>query len=255
MRQMMVIARKDLRENLRIGAFSLYLAISLAIMAVVGIRALGGAIGGQIDDLLGQGLAPAEVITIIEPIMGTTLFMLALVLVMLLCQYGNTHSLIMEKAKRSLESLLCTPLSVRQICAGKSLAIFLPCVILGLLFAFATLAWADRVLLAPQAGQSVMPSAPVLAATLVAVSLIAFFLVSFLVALQFIISRIQWVNGVLMGLIAAIVIALNYGLLTFGLEPWSIIVVSLAVAAVLALATIYLLRLATKERIVLSSKG
>lgn len=255
MRQAMVILRKDLRETLRGRAFYSYSAIALVIVVVVGVRGLGGVIGGQIDALMEQGLAPAEVAIAVRPLMGTALFMLSLALTVWLCFYGNSHNLVMEKTKRSLESLLCTPLSVGQICLGKSLAVFVPCVVLGLLLAFAGVVGASQLLLAPRIGQSVMPSGPVSAATLVSVPLIAFCLASLLVAVQLVVAKAQWINGVLLAALAAVIVALNYGLMGFGLTPWSIIGVSLAVTAALALPTIYLFRLATKERIVLNSKG
>ena len=255
MRQAMVIVKKDLRETLRTGAFYTYMALAVAIMAVVGVRALGGVIGAEIDTLLEQGLAPAEVVAAIEPLMGTTLVMLSLQFMMLFCLFGNAHNLAMEKTKRSLESLLCTPLSVKQIHLGKSLAVFLPCVALGLSLAFATVAGANQLLLAPQVGQSVMPGVASLVATLGVVPVIFFFFVTLLVALQLIITRIQWINAVLAGLLFLTIVALNYGLFGFGFAPWSIVFVSLAVAAVLALATVFLSRLVTKEKIVLSSKG
>jgi len=255
MRQTMVIVKKDLRETLRTGAFYTYMALAVALMAVVGVRALGGVIGGEIDALLEQGLTPAEVVSSVEPLMGTVLVMLSLQFMMLFCLFGSAHTLVMEKTKRSLESLLCTPLSLKQIHLGKSLAVFLPCLILGLILAFATVAGANQLWLAPKAGQSVMPGAASLVAALVAVPLIFFFLVTMLVALQLIITRIQWINAVLAGLLLVTIVALNYGLFGFGFAPWSIVFVSLAVAAVLALATVFLSRLVTKERIVLSSKG
>jgi len=255
MRQAMVIMRKDLRETLSTGAFYTYMALAVVLVAVVGVRALGGVIGGQIDTLLEQGLAPAEVVSSVEPLVGTVLVMLSLQFMMLFCLAGSAHSLIMEKTKRSLESLLCTPLSLKQIHLGKSLAVFLPSLVLGLSLAFATVAGANQLFLAPKAGQSVMPGAASLVATLVAVPLILFFFVTMLVALQLIITKIQWINAVLAGLVFVTIVALNYGLFGFGFAPWSIFFASLAVAAVLALATVFLSRLVTKERIVLSSKG
>ncbi len=255
MRQTMVIVRKDLREALRTGAFYFYVALILAITAVVGVRALGGVIGGQVDTLLEQGLAPAEVAAAIEPLMGTVLVMLSLQSMVMFAFFGSGHNLVMEKTKRSLESLLCTPVSLKQVCLGKTLAIFVPCVVVGLLLAFAAVVGADQLFLAPKAGQSVMPGAATIVATLVAVPLVFFLFVALVVVLQLIITRIQWINGILAGLFAAIVVALNYGLGGFGLTPQSIVFVSLAVAAVLVLATVFLSRIITKERIVLSSKG
>jgi len=160
----------------------------------------------------------------------------------------------MEKIKHSLESLLCTPLSLRQIWLGKSLAVFLPSAILGLLFAFAAIAGINQLFIAPQIGQSVTPGAAPLVATLVAAPLIIFFLVTLLVALQLIITNIRWINIAFMGLIFGV----GFGISPFvrlGSASWNIVFISLAVAAILALVTISLSRLVTKERIVLSSKG
>ncbi len=255
MRQAMVIVKKDLRQTLRNGAFYLYTGVSLVFVVVVGVRAVGGMIGGQIDALTAQGLTPAEVVAAVTPLMGTTLFMLSLALMMWLCFYGYSHNLIMEKTKRSLESLLCTPLSVRQVCLGKSLAILLPCLVLGLLLAFAAVFGASQLLLAPKVGQPVMPGASLTAATLIGVPLIAFSFVSLLVAIQLVVTKVQWINAIVVGLLAGVIVALNYGLLSFGMGPWSIVIVSLALAAVLSMVTVFISRLATKERIVLSSKG
>ncbi len=151
--------------------------------------------------------------------------------------------------------MLCTPLSLKQVCLAKSLAIFVPCVVFGLILAYAAVAGTKQLFLAPRAGQSVMPGAASLTAALVAVPLIFFFFVTLLVALQLIITRVQWVNAVLVGLLAAVVVPLNYGLLGSGLASQSIVFVSLAVAAALALLTLGLSRLVTKERIMLTSKG
>jgi len=55
-----------------------------------------------------------------------------------------------------------------------------------------------------------------------------------------------------------VIFGVGYGpspALRFGSASWSIVLISLGVAAVIALVTIYLSHLVTKERIVLSSKG
>lgn len=249
MKKIMVIVKKDLRETLHTKAFYVSIAMVLFFMVM-----LGGAVRVQINTLVEKDLSPAEITSAAQPLMGTTVFMLSLMLMMLFCMYINAYTLTMEKVKRSLESLLCTPLSLRQICLGKSLAVFLPSVILGLLFAFGAIVGINQFFIAPQIGQFVMPGAAPLVATLVAVPLIVFFLVTLMIALQLIITNIRWIHAALMGLIFGVGFGLS-PVLRFGSASWSIVFISLGVAAVLALVTIYLSRLVTKERIVLSSKG
>jgi len=249
MKKVIVIMKKDLRETLRTKAF--YVSIAMVLFIVV---MLGGAVGGQINTLIEKGLAPAEVISAIQPLMGTTAFMLSLMLMMLFCMYINAYTLTMEKIKRSIESLLCTPLRLRQICLGKSLAVFLPSVILGLVFTFGGIVGINRFFIIPKLGHFVMSGTAPLVAILVVVPLIVFFLAALMIALQLIITNIRWINAALMGVIFGVGFGLS-STLRFGAESWSIVFLSLGVAAVLALVTIYLSRLVTKERIVLSSKG
>jgi len=249
MKKVIVIMKKDLRETLRTKAFYVSIAMVLFILVM-----LGSAVGGQINTLIEKGLAPAEVISAIQPLMGTTAFMLSLMLMMLFCMYINAYTLTMEKIKRSIESLLCTPLSLRQICLGKSLAVFLPSVILGLVFTFGGIVGINRFFIVPKLGHSIMPGPAPSVAILVVVPLIVFFLAALMIALQLIITNIRWINAALMGVIFGVGFGLS-STLRFGAESWSIVFLSLGVVALLALVTIYLSRLVTKERIVLSSKG
>ena len=250
MRKVTVIMKKDLRETLRTKAF--YGSIGIVIFVLV---ALAAGLGRNIDAVIEQETAPAEVASAIQPLMGTTAFTLSLMLMLLFCMYTNAYALTMEKVKRSIESLLCTPLSLRQICLGKSLTVFLPSVILGLLFTFGGIVGINQFFIAPKLGHFVMPGAAPIVAILIIVPLIVFFFASLMIALQLIITNIHWINAALIGLVVAIMFGLSPPVLKFGSASWSIVFVSLGVAAALALVTIYLSRLVTKERIVLSSKG
>jgi len=113
MKQIIVIVKKDLKETLRTRAFYFSIAIVLFFMVM-----LGGVVRGQINSSIEQGLTPAEVIPVIQPLMGTLVFTLSLLVMMLFCLYISAYTLTMEKIKHSLESLLCTPLSLRQIWLG-----------------------------------------------------------------------------------------------------------------------------------------
>jgi ABC-2 type transport system permease protein len=249
MKKIMAIMKKDLRETFHTKAF--YVSIGIVIFV---LAALSLAISEPIDALMEEGLLPAEISSAIQPLMGTTAFMLSLMLMMLFCMFINAYSVTVEKVKRSIESLLCTPLSLRQIWLGKTLAVFLPSVILGLVFTFGGIAGINQFLLAPELGHFIMPGAAPLVAILVTVPMIVFFLASLLIALQLIIANIRWINSALMAAIFIVGFALSPAL-KFGPSSWSVVFVSLGVAVALALVATYLSRLVTKERIVLSSKG
>jgi ABC-2 type transport system permease protein len=241
--------KKDLRETLRTKAF--YVSIGMAIFV---LAALSLAISGPIDALMEEDLLPAEIAAAIQPLIGTTAFMLSLMLMMLFCMFINAYTVTMEKVKRSIESLLCTPLSLKQIWLGKALAVFLPSVVLGLVFTFGGIAVINQLFINPKLEHFIMPGASPLVAILVAVPLIVFFLSSLLIALQLIIANIRWINSALIAAIFIVGFALSPAL-KFGPSSWSVVFVSLGVAAALALVATYLSRLVTKERIVLSSKG
>ncbi len=250
MRKVTVIMKKDLRETLRTKAF--YGSMGIVIFVLV---ALAAGLGRNIDAVIEQETSLAEITSAIQPLMGTTAFTLSLMLMLLFCMYTNAYALTMEKVKRSIESLLCTPLSLRQICLGKSLAVFLPSVILGLLFTFGGVVGINQFFILPKLGHFVMPGAAPIVAILIIVPLIVFIFASLMIALQLIITNIHWINAALIGLVVAIMFGLSPPVLEFGPASWSIVFISLGVAAALALVTIYLARLVTKERIVLSSKG
>jgi len=249
MEKIMVIMKKDLRETLHTKAF--YVSIGIALFVLV---MLSMGLGRMSGTLIEEGSSPSEITLTIQSLIGTTTFMLSLMLMMLFCIYINAYTLTVEKIKRSIESLLCTPLSLKQIYLGKSLAVFLPSVILGLVFTFGSIVGINYFFIVPKLGHFVIPGAAPLAATLVVVPLITFFLASLMTALQLILTNIRWINAAFMGVIFAIGFGLS-PILKFGPSSWNLVLLSVGIAAVLALITFLLSSRVTKERIVLSSKG
>ena len=199
-------------------------------------------------------LSTTEITLVVQPLVGSFTFLLSLMVMMLFCMYINAYTLTMEKVKHSLELLPCTSLSLQQIWLGKSLAIFLPSVVLGLILTFIGIACINQFFIASSLGHFIMPGAAPLVAILVILPVIVFFLTHLVAELQLIITNIRWINGALTGLIFGVSFGLS-PILKFSSSSWSIIFISLGVVAALAVITIYLLRFLTKERIVLSNKG
>lgn len=249
MREIMVIMKKDLGETLRTKA--LYVSIAIALFILV---ALGIGLGGVIQTLIEQGSSPVEITAAIQSVIGATALMLSLMLMMLFSMYINAYTLTMEKAKRSMESLLCTPLSLRQVCLGKSLAVFLPSVVLGLVFTFGGIVGTNQIFIVPKLGRFIMPGTAPLVAILVVVPLIVFFLVSLMIEVQLIITNIRWINAAFMALIFGVGFGFS-PVLKFVPSSWSMVLASLGIGAMLALVVVLLSPRVTKEKIILSSKG
>lgn len=246
----MVIMKKDLREALRTRSF--YVSIGVMIFSLV---VLGGTLGrSMIEGVIQEGL-PAQTASAIQPLVGILALLLALMFMLLFCIQMNVP-VMTEKMTRSIESLLCTPVTLRQIWLGKSLAMALPSVVLGLLFTFGGIAGINQFFIVPELGSFIMPGAAPLVAILVAVPLIVFFISSLVVALQ-LVTGSAWITAALGGLMG-LIFGLGFGfssVLSFSSGAWNIVFICLGVAAVLALVTIFLSPRLTKEKVVLSSKG
>lgn len=244
MSKIIAIMKKDLKETFHTKAF--YVSVGLVIFVVA---MLIQAIGDPLTSLVKE----AEV-TAVQALLGTFSFALSLMLMLLFCTYINAYTLILEKMKRSLEALLCTPLSLNQIMLGKTFALFLPSVILAWLFTFASLAGINWFFITPDLGKFVMPGAAPLVAIFIVVPAIFFLISLMIVELQLIITNIRWVNAVIMGAIFGVGFGLSASL-QFGSSSWSVVLILLGIGAILALITKVVSRWVSKERIMLSSKG
>jgi len=244
MSKIIAIMKKDLKETFHTKAF--YVSIGLVIFVVVMlIQTIGGPLTSMVKE---------TEVTTIQALLGTFSFALSLMLMLLFCTYINAYTLMLEKMKRSLEALLCTPLSLNQIMLGKTFALFLPSVILAWLFTFASLAGINWFFIAPELGKFIMPGAAPLIAIFIAVPVVFFFLSLMMVELQLIINNIRWVNAAIMGAIFGVGFGLSASL-QFGSSSWNVVLISLGVGVALALVAVALSRWVTRERIVLTSKG
>jgi ABC-2 type transport system permease protein len=249
MTEILVIVKKDLRELFRGRAF----LISIAIAAFL-VFAFITAIRENLAPFEQQGVPVTEAASYLQPLVGATVFFLCLMLMMLFGMYINSYTLVIEKTKRSLESLLCTPISIRQLWIGKSLAMFIPSVILGFAFTGSAFCVMNAYIVLPAVGRWFAPGAAPLVATLVAVPLFVLVLSFLFTLLQLVLANIRWVTGIFMGVIFGAEFGLTSSL-RLTAASWSIVYVSLGIVVILAVAVFLSSRLLTKERIILSSKG
>ena len=117
MREVLVIARKDLSEVL--GSRSTYLYIFVMLIASSSYFVSYFPIT---DTLKRQGASPETVLAVSRSFLTS----IAYIIPILYCFFASQTSIsivVLEKTKRTLESLMAAPLTIREIWLAKSIAV------------------------------------------------------------------------------------------------------------------------------------
>jgi len=246
MRQAFIIARKDIKEALRSRSTYLY----ILFMFLISIPYFSGA-PTVIRRLTEQELGPADLQAAIQAFLNTIVYTLPLVLIMLFCSFLSAYAVIMDKAKRTLESLLATPASLRQVWLGKSLAVALPSIVITLLALLIVVIVVNQVFVVPTIGVFLVPSMLSLVAALLIIPVMTFFVVCIASFLQLIMANPRIANFAFM----AIFLGIYFATITELVASWDFSLIYLIVTILLAAVTLVLGRFLSKEKVVLSSKG
>jgi len=156
-----------------------------------------------------------------------------------------------EKSRGIIESLLATPLNVKDIWIAKSLAVFLPGLVLGEVFAFIALMAINYIYFVPRIGFLITPWIAV--SSFVAVPLI-YLCLSLLVHLIGLTGKLATGNvivQVFLPVFAALMINLVIRHI-LDATSWSFTLINLGIAVAVGVVVILLQPRLTKERIVLS---
>ena len=240
-----VVARKDMRDLLS-GKFYLY----VILMCLICLPYFDGA-RNVLNGLSKQGASPEELRLAAQSFLNTLAFTLPISLTMLICSVFAAYSILMDKTKRTLESLVATPLSLRQIWVGKSLAVALPGLAVGLLISLLTILAVDLAFVRPATGSLVVPGAfPMVSALIITPALVL------LVVLMVSVLQMIMANPRIPSIIFSVIfIAIYMSAVVQAIPRWNFGLSYLAAAVVVGIVLLFLLRLLTKERTILSSKG
>ena len=248
MKELKIIIAKDLHEILHTRAFFLMLAIAAFFIAI-----FSQSLVETINSLLEPTGGTADIAGI-ESVLGTLFFILTFLTMMMFSLYMNAYTVVLEKTKRTIESLLCTPVSLRQIWLGKTLASFLPSLGMGLVLSFGTLIVINIITISPHLGRWVMPGAAPLIGGVLIVPLVIFSLSSLVIILQLMLLNIRVIQTIFMALIFGSTFGLSYSF-RFSSSSWYVVLAATGLAVVLGVVLTVLSGRLTKERIVLTSKG
>ncbi|MBM4432900.1 MAG: hypothetical protein FJ025_02760 [Chloroflexi bacterium] len=246
MGKVFIIARKDMKDAFQNKTTFLFV-ILLCILAAPYF----GSFSSTIYRLLRQGVSQTELQLASQSFLDSAIYILPLVLTMLICGVFSAYSIIMDKSKRTLESLLATPVSLRQIWLGKSLAVTLPSVIIAILVSLLTILAMNLAIVKPLFGSFIVPSPISFVIGLVIVPVIVFLVVSLVTFLQLI-----WANPRIANFIFTVVFfGVYFTTITGATSSWNLTLIFIIVVILLAALTVFIARFLTKDRVVLSSKG
>lgn len=161
------------------------------------------------------------------------------------------QSMTREKSRGNIESLLVTPLKAKDIWIGKSIAIYIPGLILGEILTFAVLVAINYIYFIPEIGfifNHWLAISSFVAAPLIYLCL------SLLIHLIGLTGK-PATGNVIVQVFLPVMVTLMINLVVrdiLNVTSWSFTVVNLGVAAVITIAIIFLQSRLTRERIVLS---
>lgn len=147
------IVKKDLKDPLRSRA--VYVSLGTAVLLLV---IWSGDLRDMADGLAERGVPSSQAAAALKPVINSIAVMFSFTLTIFFGMYINGYAIAMEKMKRSLESLLCTPVGLRGIWSGKTLAVFAPSAALGVAITFLGLFGMNAAVIEPKLGAFIMLS-------------------------------------------------------------------------------------------------
>ena len=250
MKGMLVVLRSDVGDILHSKAF-------LIVAIIIGVITVGAAVGVPLalNWWLDKGLAWEEAKPLLELFMGLAVNYVPLMVLFTCMATWATEPIAREKAKGPMESLLATPLTAKAVWIGKSLAIFLPAYIIGLIATLIVILAMNLASILPTTGHFVLPL-PEAFTSFLFLPLLMFALISLGVIFSLITNPVIGQTVVIfVGVLLLQVVGQVGGRIQWLLASWDYALYNLAGAALLGIIASYLSRSLSKERIILSSKG
>jgi ABC-2 type transport system permease protein len=250
MKRMMVVLQNDVRDIVRSKAF-------LIVLIILGVIIVGMAVGipFPLHSWLAKGPAWEEAKPLLELFMGLAVNYVPLIVLFSCMATWATDPIAKEKAKGPIESLLATPLTARAVWIGKSLAIFLPAYIIGLISTLIVVLAMNLAAILPTTGHFVLPLPEALTSFLF-LPLLMFALISLGVIFSLVTNPVIGQTIIIfVGVLLLQVVGQVGGRFLWLLASWDYALYNLAGAALLGMIAFYLSRSLSKERIILSSKG
>jgi ABC-2 type transport system permease protein len=245
MNKIWIISRKDISEALRSRSTYVFLIVMVFLtFSYISVY------NSNVNSLKNDTVA---INNYSRAYLSTLAYILPLMFSNFICSIFANYAVIVDKAKRNIESLMATPVSIKQIWMGKSLAVTLPSIGIGIGMAIVSYLVLDLGFVVPKTGIFIFPTIVSVLSAVIIVPVLLFVIVAIVTYIQLIITNPRIGNFVFSGVFIILLIG-GEALLGLGLSTNYLALIYLAMILVCA-GIVYLLSFSlTKERVLLSSK-
>jgi len=242
--KLLVIARKDISEAFR--SRSTYIVI--LVMIILTISYISG-YSEHVKSLSGK----QEIESYSRDFLTSLAYVLPMMFSIFVCSIFANYSVIIDKAKRNLESLMATPVNITQIWLGKSLAVTLPSLGVGITVAILSYLVMTIGFVMPKAGSFIFPDGLSIVSTFIIVPILVFAIVTIVTYIQLVVTNPRIGNFVFSGIFILLLFGIN-ALGGLGISVSYFALVYVGVIILCAVIDYFLSRSLTKEKVLLSSK-
>jgi len=244
MNKILIIARKDISEAFR--SRSTYVII--LVMIILTFSYISG-YESYVKTLISQ----QDIDTYSRGFLNNLTYVLPMMFSIFICSVFSNYAVIVDKAKRNIESLMATPVSIKQIWLGKSLAVTMPSLMIG--YAVAILSYLVMAIwfVMPKTNSFIFPSVLAIISDLVIVPMLVFVIVCIVTYIQLIITNPRIASFVFSGIYLLLLFGVNV-LGGFGISRNYLALIYLAMTILCAITNYFLSFHLTKEKVLLSSK-
>jgi ABC-2 type transport system permease protein len=239
-----IIASKDVSEAFR--------SRSIYLVGVVG-AIFAFSFGAAYNRNLAANASAAVITGYSRDFLSMVVYIVPLMYSIIICNVFSNYTVVLDKARRNIESLMATPVSIKQVWLGKSLSVVLPSLVLGLGVSIIVFLGFEFVLVIPNAHAFIVPEALSFVTALIVVPVLIFTIVSVVTNIQLVIANPRIANLVFTAIFILLVLGFNL-LGKFGATMSYFALAYLGVAALCVVIDLILSRSLTKEKVLLSSK-
>ncbi len=248
MRNTLIIFRRDYREMVVTSAFR-------TMFVVAAVLTLAVAVGVSVALHLQSWYGEAELLPLVEFFLGLIVYFLPFMILLSFTWGFSGIQITKEKVNGNIECLMATPLGPKALWAGKCLATFVPGFVISLVSVVIALLAVNLSTVLPGWGTFLIPE-PVLVTGLIANPVLFGGVLAFIVLFSLAENPdIAIAPAFLVGF--GLMIGIPAGMATgvIDIMSWNFVLWYTAGAIVMWIVSLLLLRLLTRQNMVLSSKG
>jgi ABC-2 type transport system permease protein len=247
MHRIWAIARKDIREAFRSRSTYVYIAILFFLTFTY-----SSSYNSLISRLTAENASQAEIYATSRSFLINIVYIIPTMYSFFVCTIFAAYAVIVEKSKRNIESLMVTPLTLRQLWIGKTLAVTVPSVLVALGVSVISYIAMNFILVVPRTDSFILPNVLSVVTAVIIVPVLTFAIVLLVIYLQLVMTNPRIANLAFTGIFLVLLFGANF--LTGVGIVLNYSVIYIALAAVIGGITYLLGRSMTKEKVILSSK-